>query len=207
MNSSTPTYSPTSFVLSDLPETLMAEFAFRAPCRAKSLTLFYWQAHTDQSWSALIQRVLHSYGQRLDPLCLSRGKTQSAQVFLNLNPQEHAGTVICMWYSWKKLFILRQNPNQIRSGASVLHLIFLQPIKTLFSAKLHFKPVTESLVVACSCTSRRTDRPMHKADQLTAFRGVSDSVQHVSFLRFLTKSLLFILFRMSEESFLSTSFG
>lgn len=125
---------------------------------------------------------VHSSGQCLDSPCLSRGKTQYGTIFfLNLNLQEHAGTVICMWYSWKKLFILWNNPKQIRSGASVLHLIFLHPIKTLFSAKLDFKPVIESLVVACSCTSRRADRPMHKDDQLTAFRGVSDSVQHVSF--------------------------
>lgn len=142
-------------------------------------------------------------------MCLSRGKTRYATYeFMNLHLQaQGAETVACMWNSWKKLFILRKNPNQIRSGASAPHLIFLQPIKTLFSAKLHFKPVTESLVVACSCTSRRADRPMHKDDQLTAFRGVCGSVQHVSVLTFLTKTLLFILFSVSEESFLRTSFG
>lgn len=35
------------------------------------------------------------------------------------------------------------------------------------------------MAVACSSTCRRVDRPMHKDDQLTGFRGVSDSVQHV----------------------------
>lgn len=36
-----------------------------------------------------------------------------------------------------------------------------------------------SVAVACSNTCRRDDRPLHKDDQLTGFRGISDSVQHV----------------------------
>lgn len=182
MNPCTPSFSQTPFVLSDLQETLMAGFAFRSLCWTKPLILFSWQAQTEQSYGALIQCPCAA------PLRTAFGFTVFVQrqntlrqVFLNLDLQEHAGTLICMWYSRKKLLILRKNPKQIRSGASVLHLIFLHPIKTLFSAKLDFKPVTESLVVACSCTSRRADRPMLKDDQLTAFRGVSDSVQHVSF--------------------------
>lgn len=176
MNPCTPSYSQTPFVLSDLLETLMVGFAFGPPPR-----------------SQVIHPVLLTNSKRAKLKCFDSTPVRfpvmdNVWICCVCPEAEHSTAPFfsepkCTGaqYSQKKLFILRKNPKQTSSGALVLHLIFLHPIKTLFSAKLDFKPVPESLVVACSCTSRRADRPMHKDDQLTAFGGVSDSVQHVSF--------------------------
>lgn len=179
MNSCTPSYSQTPFVLSDLLETLMAGFAFGTPPLLSQVTQPVLLTNSNRA-------KLKCFDSRPMPCASQFWTTFGFAVFVQRQhkARHHLFSepkCTGAQYSQKMLFILRKNPKQTSSGALVLHLIFLHPIKTLFSAKLDIKPVPESLVVACSCTSRRADRPMHKDDQLTAFRGVSDSVQHVSF--------------------------
>lgn len=100
---------------------------------------------------------------------LSRGKTQYGTIFSEpwftgtysnrIINNSNLETLCCIW-------------------------LFRPPTKTLFSIKLDFRLVTGSMVVACSCTSRRADRPLLTDDLLTGFRGVSDALQHVGFTYF-----------------------
>lgn len=128
MNPSTSSYSQMQFALSDLRETLMAEFAFRTPCWATSLI----PTSSEQSYSALIRRCT-DLRTVLDSLSVCQeAKHNVALLFLNPDLQEH--TVTVNFYIFRdKLLILGQNPEEVKSG--MLHSIFLHQIKTFIFNK------------------------------------------------------------------------
>lgn len=132
MNPSTSSYSHMQFALSDLLETLMADFALRTPCWATSLIhklsaklkcfdkapVRCTDLRTVLDSLSVCQEAKHSFGLHL----------------LNPDLQEHTVTVnfyICR----NKLLILRQNPEKVKSGAGMLHSIFLHQIKTFIFNK------------------------------------------------------------------------